>query len=320
MCFFFLFQMFGFPTDLFGMPAGTNHRSSHHSLVPHQQALFGHSMMMPSPFGAMHGLFNDFGMHSSPFAMLDQMMQTSNDSLFHGGNSSTSGPMHSFSSTTVMSYSGSDGQPKVYQQSTSHSRGPGGIEETRQAIRDPERGINKVNHWSSVRLSHALFQVHIGHRIGDRKHVVERELNAATGQISENVELENLEEEQTDEFKREWRARSARADLVRRPHHPHHQPITSSRHYQPTFSSHPPQLAIEHGAASNRHHQKSSRHTSHPRPAFHYSDTIDLTHDSPIVEEVEELPLPQPVAVKRKASSSSSAELDTQRKHRQNRV
>jgi hypothetical protein len=44
-----------------------------------------------------------------------------------------------------MSYNGTDGQPKVYQESTSHSRGPGGLEETRQAIRDSERGINKVD-------------------------------------------------------------------------------------------------------------------------------------------------------------------------------
>jgi hypothetical protein len=44
-----------------------------------------------------------------------------------------------------MSYNGTDGRPKVYQESTSHSRGPGGLEETRQAVRDSERGINKVS-------------------------------------------------------------------------------------------------------------------------------------------------------------------------------
>jgi hypothetical protein len=44
-----------------------------------------------------------------------------------------------------MSYNGTDGRPKVYQESTSHSRGPGGLEETRQAVRDSEHGINKVS-------------------------------------------------------------------------------------------------------------------------------------------------------------------------------
>jgi hypothetical protein len=61
---------------------------------------------------------------------------------------------------------------------------------------------------------------------------------------------------------------------------------------------------------------------SSQRSHFHPSDTIDLTNDSPIVEEVEEieqLPLPQTLPTKRKASSSSSNDIDIQRKHRQNR-
>jgi myeloid leukemia factor 1 len=138
--------MFGFPTDLFGMHGGNNHRRSNsNSLVPQHHSLFGNSLMIPSPFGGMSSLFDNFGMNSSPFAMMDRMMRANNGSLFLGGNNNTNAPIHSFTSTTVMSYSGSDGRPKVYQESTSHSRGPGGIEETRQAVRDSERGINKVS-------------------------------------------------------------------------------------------------------------------------------------------------------------------------------
>jgi len=136
--------MFGFPTDLFGMHGGNNRRSNSNSLIPYHHSLFGNSLMVPSPFGGMNGLFDDFGINSSPFAMMDRMMRATNDSLFLGGNTTTNTPMHSFTSTTVMSYNGTDGRPKVYQESTSHSRGPGGLEETRQAIRDSERGINKV--------------------------------------------------------------------------------------------------------------------------------------------------------------------------------
>lgn len=138
--------MFGFPIDLFGMRGGNNRQPNINSLVPHPQSLFGNSLMMPSPFGAMNNLFNDFAISSSPFAVMDRMMRATNDSMFQGGNTTTNGPVHSFTSTTVMSYNSTDGRPKVYQESISSSRGPGGLEETRQTVRDSARGINKVNY------------------------------------------------------------------------------------------------------------------------------------------------------------------------------
>lgn len=150
-------------------------------------------------------------------------------------------------------------------------------------------------------------------------------MNVETGQISENVELENLDEEETDQFKQEWRARSARAGIPRYPphsfnhhhHHHHHQALPSNRPYQPTQQ---PQLALEHrpSSGSNRHHQRSAKAPSNRIPS-HPSDTIDLTNDSPIIEEVESVSQSQTFPGKRKASSSSSNGVDTQRKHRQNR-
>ena len=141
--------MFGFPTDLFGIRAGNNRPASNNALVPQHHSLFGNGLMMPSPFmapafGGLNGVFDEFSVASSPFSMMDRMMRGANSSLFLTGSNQTSAPVHSFTSTTVMSYNGADGRPKVYQESTSHSRGPGGLEETRQAIRDSERGINKV--------------------------------------------------------------------------------------------------------------------------------------------------------------------------------
>jgi hypothetical protein len=160
-------------------------------------------------------------------------------------------------------------------------------------------------------------------------------MNVETGQISENVELENLDEDETDSFKREWRERSTRAGISRHPHHSynhhHHHQLPSNRLYHPSSSSHQPQLALEHNSSngsssSNRHHQKSSKHLNHPsqRTHFHHSDTIDLTNDSPIIQEVDELEQlrsTQALPTKRKASSSSSSTngQDIQRKHRQNR-
>ncbi|CAF0754115.1 unnamed protein product [Adineta steineri] len=301
--------MFGFPTDLFGMPNNSNRRTSSNSLIQHQQSLFNNTLMMQPPlFGGMNGLTGDFGIHSSPFSIMNRMMQ--------GVNHIPDSPVHSYTSTTVMSFNGADGRPKVYQETTSRNRGPGGIEETRQAVRDTERGINKVQ---------------IGHRIGDRKHVIEREMNVETGQISENVELENLDENETDGFKQEWRQRSTHAGIPRHPHHPyfnHHHQITSNRLHHPSSGSQPAQLAIEQGVpaeASNRSYQKSS---ASYRPDYHHSDTIDLTEDTPVeddIQEIQELPAAQSSSAKRKASSSSSSssslsnDVNNQRKHRQNR-
>lgn len=127
---------------------GRRRANPNDALVPHVPGLFGNSLMMPfpfmsAPFGASNGLFEDF---TSPFAMMDRMMRGATAPLFQGAHSNDNGAMHSFTSTTVMSYNGADGRPTVYQESTSRSRGPGGLEETRQAVRDSERGINKVNH------------------------------------------------------------------------------------------------------------------------------------------------------------------------------
>jgi hypothetical protein len=133
---FFSFQMFGFPTDLFGVPNGNTRRTNNNALLPQQPSLFGNSLMVPSPFAGVSNFFGDFGLGSPPFAMMDRLM--------HDANQDSTAPVHSFTSTTVMSFNGPDGRPKVYQETTSRNRGPGGIEETRQAVRDTERGINKV--------------------------------------------------------------------------------------------------------------------------------------------------------------------------------
>lgn len=151
MCVFF--QMFGFPHDLFSMHGFGNRRPNPNNASNHnQQGIMGNSMLMPmpligSPFSGFNDFFNNFGIGSSPFAMMDRMMQRFNSPSFVDAASTSTGPVHSFSSTTIMSYGGPNGQPKVYQESTSRTRGPGGLEETRQAVRDSERGINKVSYF-----------------------------------------------------------------------------------------------------------------------------------------------------------------------------
>ena len=223
----------------------SNRRVNGNNAISH---LLGNNLMIPSMFGGMNHLMSSV-----------TMMQNS------------TAPMHSFSSTTVMSYDGADGRPKVYQETTSRNRGPNGMEQTRQAIRDTERGINKVQ---------------IGHQIGDRKHIIEREMNVQTGQISENIELENLDETETDDFKKEWRERSSHRGIRQ---------STQISSHLPFVYPFRPQLAIE--------HQSIRRRT--PKP--YHSDTIDLTGD-----DTDDIPQP---SSSRKRKSSQNDSTPRKRRH-----
>lgn len=120
-----------------------------------------------------------------------------------------------FSSSTVISYSSSGaGAPKVYQQTSQTTTGPGGvrisdhaaftilrsllffffflnktdfffwpqIRETRQSLRDSESGLESLA---------------IGHHIGARAHIVERSQNRRTGDREERQDFINLDESES---------------------------------------------------------------------------------------------------------------------------
>ncbi len=84
-----------------------------------------------------------------------------------------------FSSSSVMTYSNNgDGKPKIYQASSQVRQGPGGVKETRQMLRDSEKGLEKVA---------------VGHHIGNRAHIIERKKENG-GEVEEIVNLENLDD------------------------------------------------------------------------------------------------------------------------------
>ena len=57
---------------------------------------------------------------------------------------------HSFTSSSVMTYSKvGDEPPKVFQASTQTRRAPGGIKETRKALRDSDCELEKNGYWPS---------------------------------------------------------------------------------------------------------------------------------------------------------------------------
>ncbi|XP_047105730.1 myeloid leukemia factor isoform X2 [Schistocerca piceifrons] len=97
---------------------------------------------------------------------------------------------HSFSSSTVMTMSsGPDGKPQVYQASSSTRTAPGGIKEVKKTVCDSRSGTKKMA---------------VGHHIGERAHYLEREQNMYSGEQEERQDFINLEEDEAEEFNKEF--------------------------------------------------------------------------------------------------------------------
>ncbi|XP_067402586.1 myeloid leukemia factor 1 isoform X2 [Emydura macquarii macquarii] len=97
---------------------------------------------------------------------------------------------HSFSSSSVMTYSKTgDEPPKVFQASAQTRTAPGGIKETRKAVKDSESGLEKMA---------------VGHHIHDRAHVIKKSKNNKTGDRELNQEFINLDESEAHIFDKEW--------------------------------------------------------------------------------------------------------------------
>ncbi|RZC32972.1 myeloid leukemia factor [Asbolus verrucosus] len=150
--------------------------------------------------------FGDFdrghrSLHNSlmPFSM--PMMPNFNR-LLSGSLDSLGGHSYSHSSSTVVSMSsGPDGRPQVYKATSSTRTAPGGIKETQKTVSDSRSGTKKMA---------------IGHHIGERAHIIEKEQNVHTGDQEERQDFINLEEEDADEFNREWETKTrSRSEIPR---------------------------------------------------------------------------------------------------------
>ncbi|XP_017839035.1 myeloid leukemia factor isoform X1 [Drosophila busckii] len=107
----------------------------------------------------------------------------------------------SFCQSTVMTMSsGPDGRPQIYQASTSTKTGPGGVRETRKTVQDSRTGMKKMA---------------IGHHIGERAHIIEKEQDLRSGQLEERQEFINLDEEEAEQFNREFTTRATRGVMPR---------------------------------------------------------------------------------------------------------
>ncbi|KAG8581065.1 hypothetical protein GDO81_007541 [Engystomops pustulosus] len=98
--------------------------------------------------------------------------------------------VHSFKSSSVMTYSKTgDEPPKIFHATSQTRKAPGGIKETKKAIRDSESGVEKVS---------------VGHHIKDRAHIVKQMKNNKTGDQELNQEFLNMDEADAPSFDTEW--------------------------------------------------------------------------------------------------------------------
>lgn len=135
-------------------------------------------------FGLQPPPRNALAMHSSPFPgmNLNRLLTGVPDAGV------------SYSSSSVYSVmSGSDGRPQVYQETSSVRNGPGGFKETRRTVQDSSSGKKKMA---------------IGHHIGEKAHVIEKEQNVHTGEREEREDFINLDESDTEEFERDFQQKA----------------------------------------------------------------------------------------------------------------
>ncbi|XP_062988112.1 myeloid leukemia factor 1 isoform X4 [Elgaria multicarinata webbii] len=129
-----------------------------------------------------------------PFSAMDRMMSNMRNSMVelqrNFDKMAFDPNAHSFSSSSVMTYSKKgDEPPKVFQASAQTRVAPGGIKETRKAVKDSESGMEKMS---------------IGHHIQDRAHVVQKAKNNKTGDEELNQEFVNLDEAEAHAFDEQW--------------------------------------------------------------------------------------------------------------------
>jgi len=101
---------------------------------------------------------------------------------------------HSFSHSSVMTYS-NDGKskPKYYQATSTTRTAPGQMKETRKTVRDSERDLHKMS---------------IGHHLGDRGRIVER--RRLRGEDEEHRNFVGMQEEdEFQQFDNEWKSRAS---------------------------------------------------------------------------------------------------------------
>ncbi|KAK2587814.1 hypothetical protein KPH14_003916 [Odynerus spinipes] len=239
--------------------------------------MMGQNALTDSRSGGHHGEMQmmPFGFPAMP-AMNFNRLFTNFDNLAPNGN------CHSFTSSSVMTMaSGADGRPQVYQETMSTRTAPGGVKETKKTVCDSRTGTKKMA---------------IGHHIGERAHIREREQNIHNGEQEEHEEFINLDEDEAETFNSEWETRTRRtAGAIAGPHHSAY--VSYNRH-RPDHK----QLALT--DASGSYSYSSPRWT--PSPRRNIKSLSSKSHDLPSTSRSECLGPTEPSNSQKKSPTSGN--------------
>lgn len=90
---------------------------------------------------------------------------------------------------------GPDGRPRIVQAHDERRMGPGGVWQTKKALRDTDRGIDRMQ---------------VGYFVGDQGEVIERQLDPKTGQYRKEIKRRGVPQNQL-KFSDQWRSDAQRA-------------------------------------------------------------------------------------------------------------
>uniref|UniRef100_A0A182N3X3 Myeloid leukemia factor n=1 Tax=Anopheles dirus TaxID=7168 RepID=A0A182N3X3_9DIPT len=184
-------SLFGMMNDLEEDPIFGHHMRSMRQMSNMLNSLFSDPFGMMVGGGGMESIAAGpaFGMRHNALMPFMAAPPPMNRLLGVGG--PTDAP--SFCSSSVISMTSGPNGPQVYQATSSTRTGPGGIKETRKTVQDSRTGTKKMA---------------IGHHIGDRAHIIEREHNISTGMQEERQDFINLDDEEAEDFDREFQTRA----------------------------------------------------------------------------------------------------------------
>uniref|UniRef100_A0A8D2ATA8 Myeloid leukemia factor 1 n=1 Tax=Sciurus vulgaris TaxID=55149 RepID=A0A8D2ATA8_SCIVU len=182
----------GFEDDPFFSDSFHSHRENMRHMMRNFSDPFGRDLLSVSECGGRacsHRGWDDgedalTRADSNPFQAMDRMMLNMGNNMQelqrNFGQLSMDPNGHSFCSSSVMTYSKiGDEPPKVFQAAAQTRMAPGGIKETRRAMRDSDSGLEKMA---------------VGHHIQDRAHVIKKCKNSKTGDEEVNQEFFNMSE------------------------------------------------------------------------------------------------------------------------------
>jgi len=167
------------------------------------------------------------------------------DGISSFGSSDPNVKVFGISSMNVTQISrGPDGRPHIVQAHNERRMGPGGIWQTKKALRDPDHGIDKMQ---------------VGYFVGDQGEIVERHLDPTTGQYRQEIKRRGLPSNEPN-FSNQWRIQAQQAMQ---------RPLPSSQQLPSNYNQYP-QQALPAPSYYDPYSQQIPSYEQYAPPSYQY--------------------------------------------------